>query len=124
VAGLTNKFKDVSPTAHKDYYNAILWAVQNGITTGRSATSFAPAANVTHQELLTFLYRYDVNYLKHSGATSSYVNYTDYSSVDSWAQTPVKWADYKGILSGYTIQPKVPGTRATVALWLHRMLTL
>ena len=125
VYGVTNKFTDVKSTGEYAYaYQAILWAVQNGITTGRSATSFAPAANVTHQELLTFLYRYDVNYLKHSGATSSYVNYTDYSSVDSWAQTPVKWADYKGILSGYTIQPKVPGTRATVALWLHRMLTL
>lgn len=125
VYGVTNKFTDVKSTGEYAYaYQAILWAVQNNITTGRSATSFAPAANVTHQELLTFLYRYDVNYLKHSGATSSYVNYTDYSSVDSWAQTPVKWADYKGILSGYTIQPKVPGTRATVALWLHRMLTL
>ena len=125
VTGVTNKFTDVKSTGEYAYaYQAILWAVQNNITTGRSATSFAPAANVTHQELLTFLYRYDVNYLKHSATTSSYVNYTDYSSVDSWAQTPVKWADYKGILDGYTIQPKVPGTRATVALWLHRMLTL
>ena len=73
---------------------------------------------------LTFLYRYDVNYLKHSGTTSSYVNYTDYASVSAYAQVPVKWADYKGILTGYAIQPTVAGTRATVALWLHRMLTL
>ena len=125
VTGVTNKFTDVKSTGTYAYaYQAILWAVQNNITTGRTATTFAPAANVTHQELLTFLYRYDVNYLKHSSTASSYINYSDYSSVDSWAQIPVKWADYKGILSGYTIQPKVAGTRATVALWLHRMLTL
>ncbi len=125
VYGVTNKFTDVKSTGEHAYaYQAILWAVQNGITTGRTATSFAPGANVTHQELLTFLYRYDVNYLKHSGTTSSYVNYSDYSSVDPYAQVPVKWADYKGILTGYAIQPKVAGTRATVALWLHRMLTL
>ena len=125
VTGVTNKFTDVKSTGTYAYaYQAILWAVQNNITTGRTATTFAPAANVTHQELLTFLYRYDVNYLKHSGTTSSYVSYTDYSSVSSYAQVPVKWADYKGILSGYTIQPTVAGTRATVALWLHRMLTL
>lgn len=125
VTGVTNKFTDVKSTGTYAYaYQAILWAVQNNITTGRTATTFAPGANVTHQELLTFLYRYDVNYLKHSGTTSSYVNYTDYSSVSSYAQVPVKWADYKGILSGYTIQPTVAGTRATVALWLHRMLTL
>ena len=125
VTGVTNKFTDVKSTGTYSYaYQAILWAVQNNITTGRSATKFDPAANVTHQELLTFLYRYDVNYLKHSSATSSYVNYTDYASVSAYAQVPVMWADYKGILDGYTIQPTVAGTRATVALWLHRMLTL
>ena len=125
VTGVTNKFTDVKSTGTYAYaYQAILWAVQNNITTGRSATKFDPAANVTHQELLTFLYRYDVNYLKHSGTTSSYVNYTDYASVSAYAQVPVKWADYKGILTGYAIQPTVAGTRATVALWLHRMLTL
>lgn len=125
VTGVTNKFTDVKSTGTYSYaYQAILWAVQNNITTGRSATKFDPAANVTHQELLTFLYRYDVNYLKHSGTTSSYVNYTDYASVSAYAQVPVKWADYKGILTGYAIQPTVAGTRATVALWLHRMLTL
>lgn len=125
VYGVTNNFTDVKSTGTYAYaYQAILWAVQNNITTGRSATKFDPAANVTHQELLTFLYRYDVNYLKHSGTTSSYVNYTDYASVAAYAQTPVKWADNKGILTGYAIQPTVAGTRATVALWLHRMLTL
>ncbi len=125
VYGVTNKFTDVSASGQFGYaYNAILWAVQNGITTGRTSTTFAPGANVTHQELLTFLYRYDVNYLKHASNVSSYVNYTDWSSVQAYAQTPVKWADYKGILTGYAIQPNTPGTRATVALWLHRMLTL
>ncbi len=125
VTGVTNKFPDVKSTGEYAYaYQAILWAVQNNITTGRSATQFAPGANVTHQELLTFLYRYDVNYLKHPATTSSYVSYTDWSSVSAYAQTPVKWADSKGILSGYTIQPTVAGSRATVALWLHRMLTL
>ena len=125
VTGVTNTFTDVKNAGEFQYaYQAILWAVKNGITTGRSATKFDPAANVTHQELLTFLYRYDVNYLGHSAAASPYVNYTDFNSVDAYAQTPVKWADYKGILTGYAIQPKVAGTRATVALWLHRMLTL
>ncbi len=125
VYGVTNKFTDVKNTGTYAYaYNAILWAVQNGITTGRSETKFAPEAEVTHQELLTFLYRYDVQYLKHPGTTSSYVNFTDWASVQSWAQTAVKWAHYKQIVTGYTLQPAVSGTRATVALWLHRMLTL
>jgi len=125
VTGVTNKFTDVKSTGDYAYaYQAILWAVQNNITTGRSATIFDPAANVTHQELLTFLYRYDVNYLKHSGAASTSVSYADFNSVADYAKTAVKWADNKGILDGNTIQPTNAGIRATVALWMHRMLTL
>lgn len=125
VTGVTNKFTDVKSTGTYAYaYNAILWAVQNNITTGRSATKFDPAANVTHQELLTFLYRYDVNYLGHPGTQGSLSGFSDASSLQSYAVAPAKWAAYKGIVSGYTLQPAVAGSRATVALWLHRMLTL
>lgn len=125
VTGVTNKFTDVKSTGTYAYaYNAILWAVQNNITTGRSATRFDPAANVTHQELLTFLYRYDVNYLGHPGTQGSLSGFIDASSLQSYAVAPAKWASYKGIIDGYTLQPAVAGSRATVALWLHRMLTL
>lgn len=125
VTGVTNKFTDVKSTGTYAYaYNAILWAVQNNITTGRSETKFDPAANVTHQELLTFLYRYDVNYLGHPGTQGSLSGFSDASSLQSYAVAPAKWAAYKGIVSGYTLQPAVAGSRATVALWLHRMLTL
>ena len=125
VTGVTNKFTDVKSTGTYAYaYNAILWAVQNNITTGRSATKFDPAANVTHQELLTFLYRYDVNYLGHPGTQGSLSGFSDASSLQSYAVAPAKWASYKGIIDGYTLQPAVAGSRATVALWLHRMLTL
>ena len=125
VTGVTNKFTDVKSTGTYAYaYNAILWAVQNNITTGRSATKFDPAANVTHQELLTFLYRYDVNYLGHPGTQGSLSGFSEASSLQSYAVAPAKWAAYKGIIDGYTLQPAVAGSRATVALWLHRMLTL
>ena len=118
----TNTFKDVK--AGEYYYNAVLWAVQNKITTGRSTTVFDPNANVTHQELLTFLYRYDVTYLGHSGTTGSSSYVYDYNKVDTYAQTPVKWAIYKGIIEYGNLNPTTAGTRGTVALWLHRMLTL
>lgn len=124
VTGLTNKFTDVSATTHSYYYNAILWATANGITTGTSATTFNPTGVVTHSELLTFLYRYDVNYLRHSSTTGSLGSYSGWSSVATWAQTGAKWAAGKGILTDSTTPPASNGTRATVALWMHRMLTL
>lgn len=124
VTGLTNKFTDVSATTHSYYYNAILWATANGITTGTSATTFNPTGVVRHDELLTFLYRYDVNYLRHSSTTGSLGSYSGWSSVATWAQTGAKWAAGKGILTDSTTPPASNGTRATVALWMHRMLTL
>ena len=35
----------------------MLWAVENGITTGVTATTFAPAKNCNRGEVVTFLYR-------------------------------------------------------------------
>ena len=41
----------------KYYYDAMLWAVENKITTGVTATTFAPAKNCNRGEVVTFLYR-------------------------------------------------------------------
>lgn len=54
----SNPFKDVSATSEASYYNAILWAVGKGITTGTSATTFSPYASCNRAEAVTFLYRY------------------------------------------------------------------
>lgn len=48
-------FTDVSDAAF--YYNAMLWAVENKITSGYTATAFAPGVVVTRGETVTFLYR-------------------------------------------------------------------
>jgi len=122
VVTTANTFTDVKTTDY--YYNAVRWAVQNGITNGRSATVFDPNANVTYQEIMTFLYRYDVTYLKHASGSGSTSYVYDYSKVDTWAQTPVKWAVHKGILDAGYLNPTTAGTRANVALYMHRMLTL
>lgn len=50
-----NPFTDVKADAY--YANAVLWAVENGVTTGASATTFDPAGNCTRGQIVTFLYR-------------------------------------------------------------------
>ena len=51
-----NPFKDVASNAY--YYNPVLWAVENGITTGTGdGTTFAPNENCTRGQVITFLYR-------------------------------------------------------------------
>ncbi len=51
----TNPFTDV--TADKYYYYAVLWAVENNITTGTTATTFTPDKFCTRAQVVTFLYR-------------------------------------------------------------------
>ena len=54
-AGAANPFKDVKKTDY--YYAAVLWAVENNITSGTSATTFAPNESCTRGQIATFLYR-------------------------------------------------------------------
>jgi hypothetical protein len=51
----TSAFTDVAAGTY--YYNAVLWAVQNKITDGVTATTFAPGATCTRGQAVTFLYR-------------------------------------------------------------------
>ena len=50
-----NPFKDVKRSAY--YYKAVLWAVEQGITNGTTATAFSPKDPVTRAQFVTFLYR-------------------------------------------------------------------
>lgn len=123
VAGMVNSFTDVKSSDY--YYNAVMWADKYNLIADRSTdTTFDPTSPVTHQEMLTFMYYYDVSYLGHYASLGSASYVYDYANVDTWAQLPVKWAVGKGIIDYGNLLPKEAGTRATVALWLHRMLTL
>ena len=65
-----NPFTDVKPS---DYcYDAVLWAVENGIAKGTSAAAFSPDAACTRGQIVTFLYRA-------AGSPAGYANsgYTD-----------------------------------------------
>ena len=55
VDGVENPFTDVAEGEY--YYDAVLWAVANGITTGTSFDSFSPDATCTRGQIVTFLYR-------------------------------------------------------------------
>lgn len=52
----SNPFTDVKTSDY--YYNAVLWAVQQGITKGMDATHFAPNNTCVRGQIVTFLYRY------------------------------------------------------------------
>ena len=55
IARKSKPFHDVDEGQY--YADAVAWAVENGVTTGKSADTFAPGATCTRGEIVTFLYR-------------------------------------------------------------------
>ncbi len=87
-----NPFKDVSPSSY--YYKAVLWAVENGITTGTSATTFGPKNPCTRAQSMTFLYN-----AKKKPASYATINFTDVKPT-SYYYNAVRWAVRNGITAG------------------------
>jgi hypothetical protein len=123
VSGGT-KFKDVKSSDY--FYNAVIWASANGIVSGMSATSFAPASPVTREQIAVFLYKYAVYSGSGVAATTNLSGYTDSGKISSYAVTAMKWAVASGIISGTsatTLGPRNTTTRAQVVVMLHSYLT-
>ena len=111
-----NKFTDISSS--KYYYNAVLWAVEKGITGGRTSTTFAPDEACTRAQVVTFLYRF----AGEPEVQNKTNPFTDVSS-SKYYYNAVLWAVENGITSGKTattFQPDAPCTRAQVVTFLHR----
>lgn len=110
----TNPFADVQSGAY--YYNAVLWAVEQGITAGTSATAFSPEQVCTRAQIVTFLYRADGTQV--SGSNS----FTDVAD-SAYYYDAVLWADQQGITSGTsatTFSPEQVCTRAQIVTFLYR----
>lgn len=109
-----NPFKDIS--ANDYYYEAVLWAVENGITSGTGADTFSPGATVTRGQTVTFLHRAAGSPLAGSSA------FSDVSDSAYYAKA-VAWAAENGITSGTgngKFGPKADCTRAQIMTLLYR----
>lgn len=116
VTGVANPFTDVSATADKDYYDAIMWAVKNGIVEGTSATTFDPYATCTRAQIVTMLYR-----LEGEPAVTNKTVFTDLTA--DWYLNSVNWAFNLGITLGNgdgTFSPDAPCTRAQTITFIYR----
>ncbi len=107
-------FADVSADAY--YYNAVNWAVANGVTSGTSATTFSPDAPCTRAQVMTFLWQA----MGHPQVKTAENPFSDVSS-DDYYYNAVLWAVANGITSGTsatTFSPNAPCTRAQVVTFL------
>lgn len=110
----TNPFKDISSTDY--FYNAVLWAVENDITTGTGADTFSPNAKVNRAQTVTFLYR--VAGSPASGSSS----FSDVPESAYFAKA-VAWADANDITNGTSnvkFSPNADCTRGQIVTLLYR----
>ncbi len=112
VAGFT----DVTTDAY--YADAVKWAVDNAITNGDTATTFAPNKKCTRAEAVTFLWRA-------AGKPEAEANgtFTDVAA-DAYYADAVAWAVDNGITKGMTettFAPDVQCSRAEIVTFMARM---
>lgn len=92
-------FKDVKAGAW--YYDAVIWAADNGIVKGFEDGRFYPNRPVTREQMVTMLYRYmQFKGLKVDEANDDWKSFSDYSAVHSWAQEAMAWAVSNGVVNG------------------------
>ena len=118
---VTGVFTDVP--AGQFYTEAAYWALEAGITTGATATTFNPGGQLTRTELVTFMYRF----AKYVGADTSITvdlgAYTDAKAVPDFAKDAWAWAVSHGIVSGMTadtLAPMALTNRAQAAVIFQR----
>lgn len=99
------------------YYNAVLWAIENGITEGTSDTTFSPDATCSRAQIVTFLWR-----ANGSPAASGNSAFTDVAS-DAYYAAAVIWAeknDITGGIGGGRFGSNNNCTRAQIVTFLYR----
>ena len=85
-------FTDVKAGSY--YYDAVLWAVENGITEGTSDTTFSPDATCSRAQIVTFLWR-----ANGSPVASGNSDFTDVAA-DAYYAAAVTWAEKNGVTGG------------------------
>ena len=112
-----NPFTDVHETDF--FYNAVLWAVEKGITKGMTEDTFGPYLECNRAQVVTFLWRY-LGQPKADSANS----FTDVVA-GAWYEAPINWAVSTGVTNGMTedtFGPTVVCSRADVVTFLYRAL--
>ena len=108
-------FTDVQPSDY--YYNAVLWAVEQGITTGLNATTFGPDVTVTRGQVATFLYR-----AASAAKPNAFNPFTDVKTT-AYNYDAILWAYDNRITTGTsdtTFSPDAYCTRAQIVTFLYR----
>ncbi len=108
-----NPFTDVKETDY--FYKAVLWAVEQGITNGVTATTFGPKDTCSSGHIVTFLWRANGKPAATGNSALAEAN------PGQWYTDAIAWADTAGLLSSSDVAfaPKNNSPRADVVTYLY-----
>ncbi len=115
VTGVQNPFKDVKSGSY--YYDAVQWAVKNGITKGLTDDTFGPGDKCERGQIVTFLWR-----MKGMPAASATVSFEDVKD-SAYYYPAVQWAVENGVTKGTSdtkFSPAEKCTRGQIVTFLYR----
>lgn len=119
-----NPFADVAEGQW--YTDAVTWAAENGIIKGIDATTFAPNAEISREQIAAILFRYT----KAEKTASRLAGFPDVEKVSDYAVEAMAWAVEQGLINGISesdgktyLAPQETATRAQIAVILMRYLT-
>ena len=116
VTATEEPFEDVS--ASDWFYTPVLWAVENGITSGVDATHFGPNNTCTRAAVVTFLYA-----MEGRPEITAKSEFADVADTD-WFAKPVIWAKENGVTGGISATefgPMNDCNRAAVVTFLNKV---
>ena len=109
------EFDDVKPGAF--YFDAVQWAVKNGITNGTGKSTFSPNSVCSRYQIVMFLWR-----AAGQPEAKAAVSFADVKPGDIFYEA-VQWAVERGITNGTSstsFSPFAPCTRGQIVTFLHR----
>ena len=114
---MLNYFVDVK--ANDYFYDAVLWAVENGITAGTSDTTFSPDMNCSRAQIASLIWRFEK-----PEPVVSHNRFTDVSD-EAYYYDAVLWAAHNGITVGTsdtTFSPENDCTRSQIVTFIYRFM--
>ena len=113
-----NPFDDVDEGSY--YFKAVLWAYENGITRGVTANEFMPDDEITRDQVVAFMWRFEGS----PAPESSTLSFKDVAKNSPYREAII-WATEQGITVGYDDETFGSGdicTRGQAMTFLYRLL--
>ena len=114
-------FTDVAAGSY--YEKAVIWAAENSVASGTSATTFEPNKAVTREQLAQFLFKYaQYNGLSAVTLAENLSSFADNDAISAYAIPALQWVVGQGFLNGADgkLMPAGTATRCQFAAILHR----